>query len=211
MSQFRKRPVVIDATQWWKNGDHPLDYSKDHDGIENGEMTVIAADHRRSKGWEGDIVRYFRHPEVDGESLCKHCEVRMHEHGWIDTLEGGHNVCPGDYIITGVAGENYPCKPAIFDATYDVVREPEMNLDPLTKPANECAPFELMTEIVRRAPELPEILHANFNQNRMMGRNEDGDVTLGELVLTTLNLVTKSKGGKKIFVETTGGDTKDAG
>ena len=43
----------------------------------------------------------------------------MHEHGWIDTLEGGHIVCPGDWIITGVKGENYPCKPDIFAATYE--------------------------------------------------------------------------------------------
>jgi len=43
----------------------------------------------------------------------------MHVHGWIDTLEGGHIVCPGDWIITGVAGENYPCKPKIFAATYE--------------------------------------------------------------------------------------------
>ena len=43
----------------------------------------------------------------------------MHEHGWIDTLEAGHNVCPGDWIITGVKGERYPCKPDIFEQTYE--------------------------------------------------------------------------------------------
>lgn len=43
----------------------------------------------------------------------------MHEHGWIDTLEGGHIVCPGDWIITGVNGERYPCKPDIFAKTYE--------------------------------------------------------------------------------------------
>ena len=40
-------------------------------------------------------------------------------HGWIATLEGGHIVCPGDWIITGVKGEMYPCKPDIFEATYE--------------------------------------------------------------------------------------------
>ena len=39
--------------------------------------------------------------------------------GWIETLEGGHVVTPGDWIITGVKGEHYPCKPDIFEATYD--------------------------------------------------------------------------------------------
>jgi len=41
----------------------------------------------------------------------------------IDTLEGGHIVCPGDWVITGVAGERYPCKPAIFHATYEQVAD----------------------------------------------------------------------------------------
>ena len=36
--KFRKKPVVIEATQWFKNGDHPGDYSRDHDGFENGEL-----------------------------------------------------------------------------------------------------------------------------------------------------------------------------
>jgi hypothetical protein len=45
----------------------------------------------------------------------------MHNHGWIETLEGGHTVCPGDWIITGVKGEHYPCKPDIFEMTYERV------------------------------------------------------------------------------------------
>lgn len=45
----------------------------------------------------------------------------MHNHGWIDTLEGGHVVCPGDWIIRGIKGENYPCKPDIFAETYELV------------------------------------------------------------------------------------------
>jgi hypothetical protein len=39
----------------------------------------------------------------------------------IKTLEGHHEVSPGDWIITGVKGERYPCKPDIFAATYDPV------------------------------------------------------------------------------------------
>ena len=37
----------------------------------------------------------------------------------INTLEGVMTANPGDWIITGVKGEKYPCKPDIFDATYD--------------------------------------------------------------------------------------------
>ena len=70
---------------------------------------------------EGVIVRYYRHPNIPGASLCDHCSKVYDAHGWIDTLEQGHRVCPGDWIITGVKGENYPCKPDIFAATYDKV------------------------------------------------------------------------------------------
>lgn len=39
----------------------------------------------------------------------------------IATLEGVMRADPGDWIITGVKGEQYPCKPDIFEATYDPV------------------------------------------------------------------------------------------
>lgn len=41
----------------------------------------------------------------------------------IDTLEGVMLASVGDWIIKGVAGEFYPCKPDIFAATYDFVEE----------------------------------------------------------------------------------------
>lgn len=41
--------------------------------------------------------------------------------GYIDTLEGRMHVQHGDWIITGVKGEKYPCKPDIFAATYEAV------------------------------------------------------------------------------------------
>jgi len=81
-----------------RNGDHPAD----------GDSET-----------EGRVVRYFRHPEVDGSKVHERCGHTWHDHGWIDTLEGGGNVCPGDWIIRGVKGEFYPCKPDIFDATYE--------------------------------------------------------------------------------------------
>ena len=121
--KYRKKPVVIEATQWMRNGDHPLDYSKTHDGFENGELRQFSPEHRKQMQWEGDIVRYYRLPGVNGMTKCKHCNRIMHDHGWIDTLEGGHIVCPGDYIITGVKGEHYPCKPDIFWRTYELVEE----------------------------------------------------------------------------------------
>ncbi len=41
------------------------------------------------------------------------------EGGFIPTLEGPVHVSTGDYVIKGVAGEFYPCKPDIFHATYE--------------------------------------------------------------------------------------------
>lgn len=43
----------------------------------------------------------------------------------IHTLEGDLRADPGDYIITGVNGEKYPCKPDIFEKTYEPYEEQE--------------------------------------------------------------------------------------
>lgn len=40
---------------------------------------------------------------------------------YVQTLEGPLNVSHGDWIITGIKGEKYPCKPDIFEATYEQV------------------------------------------------------------------------------------------
>lgn len=110
MARFRKKPIEIEATQWFRNGNHPKDGTE---VFEEGEF--------KGELLEGKVVRYFRHPDVSGQAVCKHCAAIMHNHGWIDTVQGGHVVCPGDFIITGVQGERYPCKPDIFKATYEPV------------------------------------------------------------------------------------------
>lgn len=40
---------------------------------------------------------------------------------FIDTLEGKMKASPGDWIVTGVHGEKYPCKPDVFELTYEAV------------------------------------------------------------------------------------------
>ena len=57
----------------------------------------------------------------DTDRRCTQCHGNLHEHGYIKTLEGGHIVCPYDWIIKGVKGEFYPCKPDIFEQTYEKV------------------------------------------------------------------------------------------
>jgi hypothetical protein len=85
--KFRKKPVVIEATQWFKDGDHPH--------VVDLPPKVSDTLEERAMGWSPAQIR------------------------WIGTLEGGHIVSPGDWIITGVQGEMYPCKPDIFEATYE--------------------------------------------------------------------------------------------
>ncbi len=58
----------------------------------------------------------------------------------IHTLEGDHHASPGDYIIKGVNGEFYPCKPDIFAKTY------EADLPTLTPP-NEALTLEELREM----------------------------------------------------------------
>ena len=41
----------------------------------------------------------------------------------IRTLEGDHTARLGDYVIKGVKGEFYPCKPDIFEMTYEALKE----------------------------------------------------------------------------------------
>lgn len=54
----------------------------------------------------------------EGGCTCKECGNHFDLHATIKTLEGKYIVCPGDWIITGV---KYPCKPDIFEQTYEKV------------------------------------------------------------------------------------------
>ena len=57
---------------------------------------------------------------VSNNSNWKAHEVRFWK---IWTLEGGLEVSKGDWIIKGIKGEFYPCKPDVFEMTYDCVDE----------------------------------------------------------------------------------------
>ncbi|MGW4488388.1 hypothetical protein ACWEOE_31655 [Amycolatopsis sp. NPDC004368] len=111
---FRKKPVEIQAAQWQEPGDHAEVGYWRYPPIDPDTGEISAADNAISLGKlrHCDAPSKFRRPE---------CAAVMDDHGWIDTLEGGHTVCPGDWVIRGVRGEFYPCKPDIFAATYDEV------------------------------------------------------------------------------------------
>jgi hypothetical protein len=157
--KFRKRPVEVEAVQWFKNGDHPaVEERKAHilfsrDGAyyyvthyefgSGSDMPMasnwVAVDPNSPEAQKTGAILPFAFYEVkSGEkaSLKAHPELvnryveiqgwprwPTEDRGYIKTLEGGHLVTPGDWIITGVKGEFYPCKPDIFKATYEPVHD----------------------------------------------------------------------------------------
>jgi hypothetical protein len=84
--KFRKRPVVIEAEQWFPG--------KNIEGVREVDIG-------NTIGW------------ITGKCIK----------GFISTLEGEMMAEPGDWIITGIKGERYPCKPDIFEQTYEKVEE----------------------------------------------------------------------------------------
>ena len=68
--------------------------------------------------WTGDNYGEIKRFAKDVCWLCGHVPV-------ISTLEGEMSVSEGDWIIKGVNGEFYPCKPDIFEKTYELVEEVE--------------------------------------------------------------------------------------
>lgn len=98
--RFRKKPVEVEAMQLDEGVDETLD------GLTANDVALA-----QISGWM--LGRGFRGFRVDGD--------RRPFGLVIATLEGDMRADPGDWIIRGVAGEFYPCKPEIFEATYDAV------------------------------------------------------------------------------------------
>ncbi len=69
----------------------------------------------------GGFVLQYKTPHLNGIVPCALCGIMNREHGWIETVEGGMRVCPGDYVITGVMGDRQTCKPEAFKLQYDLV------------------------------------------------------------------------------------------
>lgn len=95
MAKYRKKPVVIEAITF----DEFVAY-----GIAQGVPVY--------DGWPWSFI-------YKGHAIT-------HEHGnfyWIPTLEGSMKFTQDYMLITGVAGEIYPYKKDIFDATYEAVND----------------------------------------------------------------------------------------
>lgn len=91
--KHRKKPVVIEAIQWLDNTTEIIKFCGD-------KCSYNVAD----AAW---IVN----------------EGVPHEELIIHTLEGDMKVSRGDYVIKGIEGELYPCKPDIFVKTYEEIGE----------------------------------------------------------------------------------------
>lgn len=97
MSKYRKKPIEVEAVQWTgKNVD------------EINKFIGLCIDARFF--WTHDLV--YRPNEYE-----KGLKLN------IQTLEGTMKAEIGDYIIKGINGEIYPCKPNIFEKTYEKVEE----------------------------------------------------------------------------------------
>lgn len=97
MAKYRKKPVVIEAVQLrWATWSEMCDFLG---GIINPENPGRNTDD---------------YSDTCGESV-PYIELT------IPTLEGNHIAKHGDWIIKGVNGEFYPCKPDIFEKTYELV------------------------------------------------------------------------------------------
>jgi thioredoxin-like negative regulator of GroEL len=63
------------------------------------------------------VTKKYRKKPVVIEAYQTCCKIS------IETLEGTMTASPGDWIITGVNGERYPCKQDIFEKTYELVED----------------------------------------------------------------------------------------
>ena len=95
MPKFRKKPVVIEAVQWT--------------GENLPEVFKFTGKHQEFDTWFENWKTYENYVKKNGNTFK------------IITLEGTMTAQPGDWIIRGVNGEHYPCKPDIFEATYDAL------------------------------------------------------------------------------------------
>lgn len=104
-SMYRKKPIVIEAIQFVKTEESG---ALIRDWILSYENATVTYHVGREEIWasNGELAQ-FADPE--------HLRIR--------TLEGTMRADVGDWIIKGVMGEFYPCKPDIFAATYDAVNE----------------------------------------------------------------------------------------
>ena len=112
MPRYKKKPALIEAVQWYKNGDHPQDNSTPIDTPEG---------HNQGKLTEGEVVGFFRSLNIPGGRFCPECGKVMQHHGiLVKGLNEDELVHPGDYIVTHPKGHYYVLRPERFEALYEL-------------------------------------------------------------------------------------------
>lgn len=99
---------IVEAHQWFKNGDHPLDRvgETETDPVSGQSYTIL----------EGRIIRFFRRPDQSGDAPCPICGNPNHDHGWVDGQSFQHRVCPGDYVVSKPNRVGYfPAQATLFE------------------------------------------------------------------------------------------------
>lgn len=100
--KYRKKPVEVEAFQMTKAR-----------GNDNSEWPEWLHEAWSKSPTEKGALFYSADGCLEGEPTTL----------FIQTLEGTQKVGWNDYIIRGVKGEIYPCKPEIFEMTYEIVPE----------------------------------------------------------------------------------------
>lgn len=105
--RFRKRPVVVEAVQW-------LPAAFEDGAAHTSDVVQWVLDNGGTARWhEAGLLGRLRPGDEYGQSLPEFIDI--------ETLEGTMRAVQGDWIIRGVQGEFYPCKPDVFAATYEEV------------------------------------------------------------------------------------------
>lgn len=121
MGKFRKKPVEIEAVRWrgYSSNLGITDEAPDQP-LEITEANMHGVKWGPFPSWLPAVSAVVDDlPEGHIPSVPVGSVFRQGESLWIGTLEGSMRADKGDWIIRGIKGEIYPCKPDIFAATYD--------------------------------------------------------------------------------------------
>lgn len=116
-----------------------------------------------------EATQWFPGVIIDGVTF-EFSVAAGHDMPTVKTLEGLMGVSPGDWIITGVKGERYPCKPDIFAATYVPVTDAEIDQSCGNRWSNE--------QIQALAPTGRMVVGANELLRRLYDFAPSSDVTM---------------------------------
>lgn len=95
----------------------------DLNGINTEEIGYIMVKKYRKKPVVIEAIKYTKENYRECVDFCDESFYScFNDDIVIETLEGKHRASLGDYIIKGVKGEVYPCKPDIFEMTYEEVK-----------------------------------------------------------------------------------------